>query len=640
MDLIKRAYLRIDPRSLGLFRILFGTVLIADLFDRWAWAADFYSNEGVLPNHNHLFILKDQAEVWSVFHSFSSEGEAHAAFLITLFFYACFTVGWYTRTFQAASLVALIGLCGRNVLTHSSGDSVAIALLAVTLFLPLGMRVSIDALRRSLREVDEKGPAELNDRSRPKTPEPAPSLAPLLVLGLLAVIYYGAASSENGETWKSGEAMYYALHVDRWTSGLGVALRDAGLSSILTPLVRYAPMLVVPLALVPVARPITRGLAILLMLVHGLTLGLLFTLGLYAWSLMAAAALLIPEEVWARRYGEPRRPIDVFYDGDCGVCLWSARLAKRLDWAGDITFHVNDPEELATYRTFDGDVEKAAKVADETMVVFDGDDVFTEHRAVQQVGRRAALIGPLFGILSWPGVSSLALFAYKRFSARRRDVSVALGLGACGIPIPKDDADEAASDEETPADVWGRRLGGLICTAGAALVVCVALAQTESRNPDTALKTGLSSNAKLVSLANYARVLGDWGVFAPDPPKENGALVVDATTNNDWNVDPITGWPPDLTLESPARARKGAMWMAYQANIADPDNASFRKEFRRYLTRGGHILDRKERDQGVKQLEVYWAKVPIPPPGEQRGEVELVKIFSQRGSLGGPKRRF
>lgn len=639
MDLIKRAYLRIDPRSLGLFRILFGLVLVADLFDRWAWARDFYSNEGVLPNHNHLFILKGEAEVWSVFHSFSSVGEAHTAFVITLFFYLCFTLGWYTRVFQAASLVALIGLSGRNVLTHSSGDSVAIALLTVTLFLPLGMRLGLDALRRSLRDVDEKGPADLNDRARPKPPEPAPSLAPLFVLGMLAVIYYGAAFSQNGETWQSGEAMYYALHVDRWTTGIGIALRDAGLSGVLTPLVRYAPMLVVPLALVPVARPATRSLAILLMLVHGLCLGLLFTLGLYAWSLVAAAALLIPEELWDRRYGQARRPIDVFYDGDCGVCLWFARISKRLDWAGDITFHVNDPEELATYPTFDGDVDKAAKVAEETMVVFDGDEVFTEHRAVQQVGRRSAIVGPLFALLSLPGVAQLAGAFYRRFSARRRNVSVALGMGACGIPIPKGEADET-TDETAPADIWGRRISGLVTTLGAALVVCVVLAQTESRHPDTVLKTGLSSNAKLVSLANYARVLGDWGVFAPDPPKENAALVVDATTNNDWNVDPITGWPPDLELASPARARKGAMWMAYQANIADPDNASFRKEFRRYLSRGGHVLDRKERDEGVKQVEAYWIKQPIPPPGEPRGELERIKIFSQRGSLGGRKRRF
>ena len=54
---LKDHYLRIDARSLGLFRVLFGLVLIGDLLRRWVWLRDFYSNEGVLPNHNHLFNL-------------------------------------------------------------------------------------------------------------------------------------------------------------------------------------------------------------------------------------------------------------------------------------------------------------------------------------------------------------------------------------------------------------------------------------------------------------------------------------------------------------------------------------------------------------------------------------------------------
>ena len=52
-------YLRIDARSLGLFRLAFGLVLLSDLVRRFRYLKDFYSNEGVLPNHNHLFNLHD-----------------------------------------------------------------------------------------------------------------------------------------------------------------------------------------------------------------------------------------------------------------------------------------------------------------------------------------------------------------------------------------------------------------------------------------------------------------------------------------------------------------------------------------------------------------------------------------------------
>ncbi|MEQ9323391.1 MAG: hypothetical protein RIF41_29780, partial [Polyangiaceae bacterium] len=123
-------YLRIDARSLGLFRIAMGLVLLTDLFHRWDWIEAFYTNEGVLPNHNHLFLLQDEGKVWSVFHAFSNIGEAQFAFGVTCLFYLLFTVGWFTRVAHVVSLVCLIGLTSRNILTESVGSSVAIAILA------------------------------------------------------------------------------------------------------------------------------------------------------------------------------------------------------------------------------------------------------------------------------------------------------------------------------------------------------------------------------------------------------------------------------------------------------------------------------------------------------------------------------
>src|SRR5438874_1773790 len=90
-------FLKIDARSLGLFRIAFGLVLIIDLFRRYTWARDFYSNEGVLPNHNHLFNLKETGQVWSILHSFSSPDEARFGMAVMLVIYVLFLIGWRTR---------------------------------------------------------------------------------------------------------------------------------------------------------------------------------------------------------------------------------------------------------------------------------------------------------------------------------------------------------------------------------------------------------------------------------------------------------------------------------------------------------------------------------------------------------------
>src|SRR5580704_5651844 len=109
-------WLRIDARSLGLFRLAMGLVLFSDLFRRFRYIKEFYSNDGVLPNHNHLFNLRDAGPVWSVLHAFSSVGEAQTAFSFILFFYVCFLVGWHTRVFQVVALLALVSLDARNVL--------------------------------------------------------------------------------------------------------------------------------------------------------------------------------------------------------------------------------------------------------------------------------------------------------------------------------------------------------------------------------------------------------------------------------------------------------------------------------------------------------------------------------------------
>ena len=219
MDRLPQRFLRFDARSLGLFRWLIGLTLITDLLHRWDWVRAFYSNEGVLPNHNHLFLVKEQGEVWSFYHAFSSPGEAGFAFAVTLFVYAAFTIGWHTRAFHALSLACLVALAGRNVLLDSVGNSAAIALVAITLFLPLRLRFSLDSLRRSFATPDEKPPADLGaDRA---APEATSTLVPLATLGLLALVLGGAALQQTGETWQDGTALYYALHVDRWTSASG-----------------------------------------------------------------------------------------------------------------------------------------------------------------------------------------------------------------------------------------------------------------------------------------------------------------------------------------------------------------------------------------------------------------------------------
>ncbi len=218
---LRNTYLRIDARSLGLFRVAMGLALIGDWWTRWADARAFYSNDGVLANHAHLHALFKQegtSRVWSVFHAFSSPGENRVALLLTLLAYLFFLFGLHTRVFHVLSLVLLVSLTGRNVLLEGPQNHVAILVLAATAFLPLGSRFSVDSLRASFRRHDEKEAAALNDRAPPAgavlAAERAPgwsptSLAALAVLLHLSLILFAVWRQQSGPAWQNGTALHY-----------------------------------------------------------------------------------------------------------------------------------------------------------------------------------------------------------------------------------------------------------------------------------------------------------------------------------------------------------------------------------------------------------------------------------------------
>src|SRR5262245_41997981 len=175
-------YLSLDPRWLGIFRWVFGLLLLCDGGRRWAAARAFYSNDGLLPNHFSLFRPMGR-NVFSIFHAFSTIEEVSVAFALTLICFALFTVGYKTKLFHALSALCITSLNARNIFVENGGTVVVNILAIWTLFLPLGQRFSLDALLASLRARHERTPSELNDRSDP--PRDKTRFVSIIVLGLM-----------------------------------------------------------------------------------------------------------------------------------------------------------------------------------------------------------------------------------------------------------------------------------------------------------------------------------------------------------------------------------------------------------------------------------------------------------------------
>lgn len=283
-------YLSIDRRVLGAFRIGYGLVLIYDLLRRAAVLDLFYSNDGILSNHYRLFRPQDELQL-SLLDNFSTPGEVRVAFALIGLVYVLYTVGLFTRAAQPLALICLTSCNSRNLFVEDGGVSTAIALGVWTLFLPVGERLSLDALRA------EAGLSTLRQRVewRARASVPAVSLAVLALSLQICAIYWLNAAHKTGATWRDGDAVHYVLWQRRVVTDLGLWLAQHQ-PGWLSPLASYGALaiewLLPVFALMPWRWPrvLAFGLALAL---HG-GIALTMTLGPFSYAMLALVSLRLP----------------------------------------------------------------------------------------------------------------------------------------------------------------------------------------------------------------------------------------------------------------------------------------------------------------------------------------------------------
>ncbi|HYP76161.1 MAG TPA: hypothetical protein VER12_09405 [Polyangiaceae bacterium] len=313
-----RTYLTVDARSLGLFRIAFGAVLLSDLIRRWVELRLWYTNSGLLPNHTLLW-RPPARSMFSLFFTVSTPTEAQLGFMLCAIVYALFVIGYRTRWIQAFALIARVSLNSRLAVLENGGDMVMDLLVLLTLPLPLGARFSLDALLSSQTEHAALGKPSQEPGA---TPEPSawsgPRVASLAVLALLlqfSAIYLFNASSKVGPAWDDGSAVYYALHQDKLVTWLGVWMREH-LSISTLRMLCWSTLATEWLGFALIITPVFAREARLLAIVIMPTLHLGFALGLnvggFSPAMISFYPLLLLPEHWqwlSRRFGPRLRPI-------------------------------------------------------------------------------------------------------------------------------------------------------------------------------------------------------------------------------------------------------------------------------------------------------------------------------------------
>jgi hypothetical protein len=312
---LRVTYFSVDPRSLGVFRVLFGLVLFSDLLRRWAELRFWYTNSGLLPNHTLLW-RPPATHSFSLFFTVSSQREAELGFALCAAAYAMFVLGYRTRLAQVLALLARVSLNSRLSVLENGGDMVMDLLCLLTLVLPLGTCFSLDAVLLRLRD-ERTGPSDASARPPPSEAARRPVVS-LAVLGLLlqfATIYYFNAAAKSGAAWRDGSAVHYALHQDKLVTWAGVWMREH-LPSEAVHALTWSTLATEWLGFVLIITPVfvrqARLLAVCLMpcLHLGFAVGL--NLGGFSPAMMSFFPLLLTAEHWAglsRRFGPRLSPL-------------------------------------------------------------------------------------------------------------------------------------------------------------------------------------------------------------------------------------------------------------------------------------------------------------------------------------------
>lgn len=612
--LIRERYATADLRSLGLFRLVSGLLLMGNNLRHWVEAPVYYSNAGVLKNHFVLFHPFSGYNV-SVYNAFSSLAEVHVAFGLSLLCFFFYAIGYKTRLFALLSFVLVTSLDNRLVMVENGGYVVLNLVVLWGVFLPVGRRFSVDAWSRSFRERRERSPADLDHRHLPpwKT-APWVSTASLLVTLNLAIVYLFNVVNKSGAVWRRGETVHYVLHLDRMVTGVAVFFREIlpyPVEVALSWAVLSHEALLFALILAPYGRRITRPLAIVgIWLLHG-AFGVMMRLGPFSWFMCAWGLLLLTRENWEaflRWHLRRAPPTTVRYDPS-PLGFFLARVLCRLDGLG-----------LLTLRPAEGPAAPLLATEGSDGEVLSGQAALARIAASLPAGR------VIFGALR---VLSLGLLgpAYAALERRREGVGRFFGLAAPeeAPASPRPGADDSSA-ELPPSALRAFGVRQRVRLREAFLVYFTVTSAWQAINENKSIppvvKTYLAPpwipkplHDVMVATIQYPRLFQGWNMFSPNPITEDGMLTVDAITRDGRHVDPLTGRAPILELTQVRGAGLTQIAQDYGNRIRLDRNKPYRQGLSEYLQVWHERTGRPEDE--LVAFDVYWVKEQCPPPDQE-----------------------
>lgn len=360
----------------SVFRALLGIYLCIHFAHLLPWAAELFSNEGVLPDARlspifatfpNLFAISDAP--WFV----------HASLTIAVFAGFAFALGWCDRVAAVFMWVMLASLYGRDPLIANPSFPYVGFMLVAHLFVQTAPFGSVAARGRSNPDGDWFH-------------SPAVFLAAWVVLGLS--YSYSGYTKLLSPSWVAGDNIRFVLDNPLARDWL---LRDFMLwlppilISLLTWFVLVVELFWAPIALWRPARPWVWAAMLFVQF------GFLFLLNFADLTIgMLLFHLFTFDPAWLRGRSFSERAV-LFFDGHCALCHGFVRLVLAEERTGTLRFA---PLQGATFRSRVPEGERA-KLPDSLALDLGDGVLLTRSTAVAMVLVRMGGLWRLLGGLLW-----------------------------------------------------------------------------------------------------------------------------------------------------------------------------------------------------------------------------------------------
>lgn len=277
----------LDLRSLGVFRIAMGLLVVSDVYHRALHLEAHYTDAGFMPRDKLLGGWSNP--LFYSFHNWGGDVTSQALlFLLSGAFGLLLLVGFKTRLASIMCFLLVASVQGRNYLILQGGDDLLRVMLFWAMFLPLGARFSIDAALAPPVAAKQRVNGIFSVAST------------TIALQLLAM-YFVSAALKTGPSWHAhGSAIHLALHHEAFATSFGQWFRElpGPLLQGMTWSVYYLELLGPLLFFIPYKPGWMRTIQVLLFMGFHFGLFLCMELGHFPWVALGAWLVMLPSWFW------------------------------------------------------------------------------------------------------------------------------------------------------------------------------------------------------------------------------------------------------------------------------------------------------------------------------------------------------